>query len=315
MPAYAGTAVADETPGTISKAMPAFTQACASSGPEAKRNGSPAISRTTRRPDLACRTTTLARAAWVSGWPSVPKPPSTSSGARGRHGVGDQLGSVARRTSVIDAPRSRPPRTAARRRARSAGRGRPGRCRRTRPVRPVGPCRRSVSRVGAALHGVAHVCLLPFCLLSVVSRSAGLGREAGPVRSRDSCPRGAIRRRPPSISAASRRADVRRRRPGGPLADRRTERAPSGDSATARIHSSSPSSPSTTSASAPTGALQPASRSASSRRSAVTAAAGGPVVEHRAEQLDQLGVVGAALDRERALARGRAASAAGRGPR
>ena len=35
MPAYAGTAVTDETPGTISKAMPAFTQAWASSGPEA----------------------------------------------------------------------------------------------------------------------------------------------------------------------------------------------------------------------------------------------------------------------------------------
>ena len=35
MPAYAGTAVTDETPGTISKPMPALAQACASSGPEA----------------------------------------------------------------------------------------------------------------------------------------------------------------------------------------------------------------------------------------------------------------------------------------
>ena len=35
MPAYAGTAVAAETPGTISKPTPALTTACASSGPEA----------------------------------------------------------------------------------------------------------------------------------------------------------------------------------------------------------------------------------------------------------------------------------------
>ena len=35
MPAYAGTAETDETPGTISKPRPALTQACASSGPEA----------------------------------------------------------------------------------------------------------------------------------------------------------------------------------------------------------------------------------------------------------------------------------------
>ena len=35
IPAYAGTAVTEETPGTISKATPALTQAWASSGPEA----------------------------------------------------------------------------------------------------------------------------------------------------------------------------------------------------------------------------------------------------------------------------------------
>ena len=35
MPAYAGTAVTEETPGTISKPMPALAQAAASSGPEA----------------------------------------------------------------------------------------------------------------------------------------------------------------------------------------------------------------------------------------------------------------------------------------
>ena len=35
MPAYAGTAFTDETPGTISKPRPALTHAAASSGPEA----------------------------------------------------------------------------------------------------------------------------------------------------------------------------------------------------------------------------------------------------------------------------------------
>ena len=35
MPAYVGTALTDETPGTISNPTPALVQACASSGPEA----------------------------------------------------------------------------------------------------------------------------------------------------------------------------------------------------------------------------------------------------------------------------------------
>ena len=35
MPAYAGTAAADETPGTISKSRPALAHAAASSGPDA----------------------------------------------------------------------------------------------------------------------------------------------------------------------------------------------------------------------------------------------------------------------------------------
>ena len=35
MPAYVGTALTEETPGTISNPMPALVQACASSGPEA----------------------------------------------------------------------------------------------------------------------------------------------------------------------------------------------------------------------------------------------------------------------------------------
>ena len=65
-------------------------------------NGSPVISRTTRPPRLACLTTTLARAAWVSGWPSSPKPPSTSSGpSTDRRGLvlGDR-GGLGRPSSV-----------------------------------------------------------------------------------------------------------------------------------------------------------------------------------------------------------------------
>ena len=46
---------------------PEEAQACVKAGPDAYTNGSPAISRTTRLPVLACLTTTLARPAWVSG--------------------------------------------------------------------------------------------------------------------------------------------------------------------------------------------------------------------------------------------------------
>src|SRR3546814_2329037 len=65
-PAYAATAVAEETPGTISKPTPALVQACASSGPEAKQNGSPFIRRTTRSPRLACFTPTFRSEAHTS---------------------------------------------------------------------------------------------------------------------------------------------------------------------------------------------------------------------------------------------------------
>ena len=85
-----------------------------------------------------------------------------------------------------------------------------------------------------------------------------------------------------------------------PVADMRTDSAPSGDSATARSHSSSPSSPSATSASAPIGAEQPPSRVASTARSASTVARVARVVEG-GQRGDEV-VVGAALDRERALA-------------
>ena len=50
MPAYSGTAVRLDTPGTTSKSMPPRTQAAASSATALSKNGSPVTSRTTRVP-------------------------------------------------------------------------------------------------------------------------------------------------------------------------------------------------------------------------------------------------------------------------
>ena len=54
MPAYAGPAIADVTPGTISNGMPASASSSASSPPRPNTNGSPPLSRTTVRPVRAC---------------------------------------------------------------------------------------------------------------------------------------------------------------------------------------------------------------------------------------------------------------------
>ncbi len=78
-PAYAGTAEIAETPGTISNGTSALRQATASSARPLKVAASPSMSRTTRRADLAALTTSLARVARVSGWPSSPKPASRTS--------------------------------------------------------------------------------------------------------------------------------------------------------------------------------------------------------------------------------------------
>ena len=53
IPAAAGTATADETPGTTSTGMPAPRQASTSSPPRPKTKGSPPLSRTTSRPASA----------------------------------------------------------------------------------------------------------------------------------------------------------------------------------------------------------------------------------------------------------------------
>src|SRR5699024_8251333 len=67
-PAYAGTAVADDRPGTTSKLMPALAVAAASSGPEQYVNGSPTSRRTTCAPFLACLSTARVRGEGVIGW-------------------------------------------------------------------------------------------------------------------------------------------------------------------------------------------------------------------------------------------------------
>ncbi len=87
---------------------------------------------------------------------------------------------------------------------------------------------------------------------------------------------------------------------GGPDADIRTDSPPSWERAIALTHSSSPSSPSTTSARAPTGAEQPPSRVARTARSASTAAPGPQVLEI-GQPGRQVDVAGAALDRQRTL--------------
>ena len=112
-------------------------------------------------------------------------------------------------------------------------------------------------------------------------------------------PSGLRRRRRASRSRGGGRRRRRRRR--GPVALIRTERPPSWESATARTHSSSPSSPSTTSARAPSGAEQPASSVASTARSAVDRRPGGAGRRARRRLGHEVGVVGAALDRERTL--------------
>jgi hypothetical protein len=78
-PAYAGTAVAADTPGTTSKASPPLRQAAISSASPVNVAGSPSSRRTTRRPAFAADTTSFARPARVIGWPSSPKPASSTS--------------------------------------------------------------------------------------------------------------------------------------------------------------------------------------------------------------------------------------------
>ena len=82
IPAYSGTAVRLDTPGTTSKSMPPRTQAAASSATALSRNGSPVTSRTTREPAAACLSTILARADGVSGRRASVRPMVVTSAPR-----------------------------------------------------------------------------------------------------------------------------------------------------------------------------------------------------------------------------------------
>ncbi len=73
-PAYSGTAVRLETPGTTSKSTPPRTQAAASSATALSQKGSPDTSRTTRLPNSVCLSTSLARPVAVSGLPASESP-------------------------------------------------------------------------------------------------------------------------------------------------------------------------------------------------------------------------------------------------
>ena len=266
-------------PGTISKPMPALAQAAASSGPVAYVNGSPAMRRTTLAPVLACLTTSVPRAAWVSVSPSSPTPPSTISAPL--------VTSAACSGSSVMTTSAWASSSAARTVSRLASPG-------PAPTKLTWP-RRALRALGLGVDGASGIAvvMVTVFLFSVCQ--------------------GVMRRRPRGLSAPSASISTARRSPtaaaseGKPVADSRMVGAPEMSPTTARSHSSSPSSPSATSARAPTGALQPASRVARRLRSAVTAAR----VSRSSSPLEQANgrvIVGAALDRPALPARGQEAS-------
>ena len=68
IPAYAGAAMADVTPGTISNGIPASISTSASSPPRPKTKGSPPLSRATVAPVLAFSTISALMPSWDKVW-------------------------------------------------------------------------------------------------------------------------------------------------------------------------------------------------------------------------------------------------------
>ena len=136
MPAAAGTANALVTPGTTDTRTPAARHAATSSPPRPSRNGSPPLSRTTRRPACACSTSRRLISCCGTGMP-----------ARRLPDVEDQHARDRARPARSAAPAGRPPPHrrrrvpgAPRRVSRSASPGPPP----TSTTRPgPGRCRRS----------------------------------------------------------------------------------------------------------------------------------------------------------------------------
>ena len=225
-------------------------------------------------PRLACRTTTLARAAWVSGWPSSPKPPSTSSGPpsepSGRPST-ERIRAGCSGPSVITTSALR----TGRRRARSAGRGHPDRSRRTTPT--PSPGEEEVWMDWARV--------MPLAFRSRSPAAHAVCPSAVPPPRRASRSRGGYRRR--------RRRLGRRWRTSGPPASRRVRALRPAPRALRRPPPRPPR------PALPTGAEQPPSSVASTARSAVTAARVPGVVQDG--DLGREVVRRAALDRERTL--------------
>ena len=71
MPAYAGTATAEVTPGTTTNTMPASRSAVASSPPRPKTKGSPPLSRTTCFPSRAFSISSRLIASWSWDSPAI----------------------------------------------------------------------------------------------------------------------------------------------------------------------------------------------------------------------------------------------------
>ena len=159
-------------------------------GTGGETNGSPAISRTTRRPRLGVPDHDLG-AGRVGQRLAVGAEAAVDdlcSSPRARRAA---TSSVWSGTSVITTSAARTS-SAARTVSRSGSPG-PLPTNATCPAGRAG-CRRSSHGWRWLVHGLAHVCLLP----SLAVSGRGLTRRsAGPVRSRDSCPRGARPRRPP----------------------------------------------------------------------------------------------------------------------
>src|SRR3989442_516393 len=72
MPAAAGAAIAEVTPGTTSCGTPAARSASHSSAPRPNTKGSPPFSLTTARPARAAATKSALISCWATAWPAVP---------------------------------------------------------------------------------------------------------------------------------------------------------------------------------------------------------------------------------------------------
>ena len=106
IPAAAGTAIAEVTPGTTSQGTPAWLDsASASSPPRPNRNGSPPFSRTTVRAVAAVGDQESLISSWRAA-PSRPRPRGASADPAGRLPASTRTGAAGREREqrVVDQP-------------------------------------------------------------------------------------------------------------------------------------------------------------------------------------------------------------------